>query len=338
MWIGLVVAALSAWYVKVTAAHLFRGWGDWLILFSIMMGVIAVGWYIPIRRMAAAGKLDGRAMARRGGIVVAFLLAVLAIVSWWLGSLSFGPSHGEQGTKGIDNFMEVASLLAAAVAGALLLLTKKWGTEQYWKRLAAKRKLRKVDTKLRRLHQSGLQRDLPPHLLFNSLGVARALTRRDPQKARQAMTLISELAKYYVRKCKLPQIPLGEELMQVERLRQLYTLSMDRDIEMEIHAPETAHHTRIIPMLLVLLLENMMKHAVLTDPERPARLFIKRIDNRTEIVATNHVVDQSEEVPEGLGIALHHIRKQLGILYPKQNGMETSLGGGVFEMRMFFIN
>lgn len=339
LWIGIVVAVLSGWYVTVTAGDLFRGWGDWLILFLMMMAVIATGWYMQApQRWAVPEKIDARRVVRIGSAVVGVSLVILAVVSWSLGALSWDADAKAQGKVGVDNFMEVLTLLSAAVAIGFLLFAKKWGMEESWNRRVAERKSHRAEAKLRRLQQAGLKQDFPPHLLFNSLSVVRVLTRRNPQQARQATALISELVRFYVRKCKLPQIPLHEELIQVERLKQLYALRTDKPIEIEIDISPAAHRTRIIPMLLVLLVENMMKHGVTTDPDRPARLVLKRVDNRTEIVAKNHVVEQSPEIPEGLGIALQHIRKQLHNLYPGRSSLHTSMEENVFTISLFFIN
>lgn len=339
IWIGVVVAALSGWYVTVTAGDLFRGWGDWLILFSIMMAVIATGWYMQAPpRWAGAGKTTFWRMVRIGSAIVGVLLVILVAVSWKLGALSWGTDANGQEHGGVDNFMEVLTLLSVAVAVGFLMFTKKWGMEESWNRQVAERKSRRAEAKMRRIPQAGLQQDLPPHLLFNSLAVARALTLRDPRKARQAMSLISDLVRFYVRKCKQPQIPLAEEIEQVWQLKQLYDMGADKPIEMDIHVSKAAYYTEIIPMLLILLMENMMKHGVTKDPDRPAHLVVKRVDNRTEIVAKNHVVDQSQEIPEGLGIALKHVRKQLHIVYPGQSNMRTSLEEDVFTISLFFIN
>lgn len=328
-----MLGALTWWYVTVTAAHLFRGWGDWVILLAVIVAVfyVVVFWVGP--RMVANRRWRESRMAKWGMLIIIVMMALLIAVSWSLGALTIAPAEKTQPHPRIRNLVEVLSLLAVVVMVAFALFAKSWGADQYVARVANEMKLRGMEAKLRKAKQSWVQQDFPPHLLFNSLSVARALTRRDPERAREAMTLIGNLAKYYVKKCKSPEVPLAAELEQLASLQRLYALRYD-GLALDIRVPDQVAQLKIIPMLLVVLLENMAKYGVLADPRRPARLLITQEGEQTAVLASNFVKGDPE--PGGLGIAIDSLRKQLALRYPKGSGVTATQSAGQFTIRLFY--
>ncbi|MFB2121059.1 histidine kinase [Parapedobacter sp. 2B3] len=335
-WLVLLSAGLSWRYVTVTAAPVFSGWGDWLILFVLMALAFCYIFFKLGPKLVNKQVLLNAAMFRWAVGLLVSLLVLLVGISWWLGSLSFGFNDEVRQQPGIENFMEVTSLLVAGIAAGFATFAKKWGTGQYVARRTTEVKLRRLEKKWNTLQQSWVQQDLPPHLLFNSLSVARGLIKKEPEKARRAMTLIGKLANYYVRKCKWPEIPLVDELEQLALSKELYELRFDAELALEIQVPEAADQLTIIPMLLILLLENMAKHGVLTDPDRPAQLTIRSVGKRTEITACNYVKAPLGGVPEGLGIAIANIRKQLNLRYPGKSEVQTAQADGRFTIHICF--
>ncbi len=333
----LIIGIVLWWFVMVTAAPLFSGWRDWLVLYVLAVCTYYLGVYRIARMLLAAPDPSGKKLVRITAQLLIVLLLASVVFSWFTGALSFGFSDEIRSDAGIKNFIEVSVAIVVVMLGAYFTYTYRWGINQYFFRVAAEAKLRRIETQLRRIQQSWAQQDLPPHLLFNSLSVARALTREEPAKAREAITLIAGLAKYYIKKCKLPEIPLLEELKQFGQLRRLYALRFGRDLALDLQLPDDIAQMTIIPMLLIVLLENMAKYGVLTKPEYPATLQISRQGEWTEIIAQNEVKRGPETVSHGLGIAINNIRRQLELRYPNQSGIEIIQSAQSYSTKLFFI-
>lgn len=320
----------------VSASAFFSGWRDWLGIYVLLI----VTYYVVVRKVAPdihkeSAHSYGRLM-RRTGQVLGTVLLVLILFSWHTGALSFGYTDGNGTESGIRNLPEVMVVFLAVIGAAYFAYSYRWGINHYFFRLGVEVKLRRIEAKLLRIQQSWAQQDLPPHLLFNSLSVARGLIKKEPEKARQAMTLISKLAKYYVKQCKSPDIPLGEELEQLALLMELYALRFGTELALGIQVPEKMDGLTIIPMLLIVLLENMAQHGILTDPDRQAQLRISSVGRRTEIIAHNYVRGQSARGSEGLGIAIDNIRKQLNLRYPGKSKVQIDRTDYSFTIQLFF--
>lgn len=333
-----LVLGIVLWrFVMVTAASLFSGWRDWLALYVLAVCTYYLGVYRMARMLLVAPDPSGKKLVRLTAQLVVVLLLSAVAFSWFTGALAFGFSNEVRADTGIKNLIEVAFALVGVMLVGYFTYTYRWGINQYVFRVAAEAKLRRIEAKLRRVQQAWVQQDLPPHLLFNSLSVARALTREDSEKAREAVTLIAGLAKFYIEKCKYREIPLPEELEQFHQLQRLYALRFGRDLALDLQLPEDITQMTIIPMLLIVLLENMAKYGVLTKPERPATLQITRRGKQTRIIARNVVKRSPEPISHGLGIAVNNIRKQLQLRYPNQSGIEIIQSAESYTTELFFI-
>ncbi|MFK7806769.1 MAG: sensor histidine kinase, partial [Saprospiraceae bacterium] len=69
------------------------------------------------------------------------------------------------------------------------------------------------------LHQ--LTAELNPHFLFNSLNSIKALVNLEPEKARHAIVLLSEILRHALQSTKQEKITLEEELQQVKKYLEL---------------------------------------------------------------------------------------------------------------------
>ena len=334
----LIIGVVTWWFVMVSTAPLFSGWRDWLVLYALAVCTFYLGIYGIARMLLTEPDVSGKKLMRLSAQLLVALLSASVVFSWSTGALSFGFSEETRSDTGIKNLIEVAAVLAVSLLVAYFVYSYRWGIKQYFFRLAAEAKLRGIEDKLMRIQQSWVQQDLPPHLLFNALGAVRALMRENTAQAREAITLLAGLAKYYVKKCKQPEIPLAEELEQFGRLRRLYALRFGRDLALDIYLPDEVPHMTVIPMLLIVLLENMATHGIVTNPDRPARLTISRQGNRTEIITQNDVARAPGTATNGLGIAINNIRKQLQLRYPNKSGLEIIQSVQSYSTRLFFAH
>ncbi|HJL04513.1 MAG TPA: histidine kinase [Polyangiaceae bacterium LLY-WYZ-15_(1-7)] len=157
-----------------------------------------------------------------------------------------------------------------------------------------------------------LRRRLEPHFLFNALNTLRATIRRDPPKARDLVSHLSDLYRYLLHHPE--DAPLQSEVehaiayLAIERARLgEERLAVETEIEPEVQAAQ------VPALLLQPLVENAVKHGVAAHAGGGTVHIAARRERRKLRI---EVVDTSDGehlgvVSGGSGIALKTLRERL---------------------------
>lgn len=172
-----------------------------------------------------------------------------------------------------------------------------------------------------------LRYQLNPHFLFNTLSSLRALTTRNPKKAKEVVTKISEFLRYSLGGAAEDEVPLSKEIeiighyLDIERIQYAKKLLVEFDID-----PLTEDVP--IPIFLIHpLVENAVKHGMRTS-SMPLRISLKtEIQNDelyVEIVNSGHWHETPETSAHvGTGTGLSNVRKRLELFYPNNHRLEV---------------
>jgi len=117
-----------------------------------------------------------------------------------------------------------------------------------------------------RLH--GLQGQLSPHVLHNSLNGLAELVHQDPIKAEQGILNLSMLYRKFLNVSSSQKSTIGEEKSFIEQWIDLERLRLGSRLQMEWDWDDTLNSIVIHPLILQPLVENALKHgvAVSMDP------------------------------------------------------------------------
>ena len=119
-----------------------------------------------------------------------------------------------------------------------------------------------------------LKNQVNPHFLFNSLNSLSSLIEDDEQP--KAQLFISELARVYrylLQSNEHELIPVTSELVFIEAYFFLLKTRFDNGISLHVDVSEAAKQTMIPPLTLQLLVENAVKHNVISNA-RPLKISI----------------------------------------------------------------
>jgi signal transduction histidine kinase len=116
-----------------------------------------------------------------------------------------------------------------------------------------------------RLHM--LQAQIEPHFLFNSLANVRRLSRLDPASG---AAMLADLTRYF--EATLPRLridasTLGHEAELVRAFLAVHQIRMGDRLAVEFAIPAELVLTPLPPMMLLTLVENALKHALVPLPE-----------------------------------------------------------------------
>ncbi len=155
-----------------------------------------------------------------------------------------------------------------------------------------------------------LKNQLDPHFLFNSLNVLTSLIDEDPKQAQRFTTSLSKVYRYVLEQKNKELVPIDEEYAFARTYVELLKMRFEDSITFDIPEKAIDPEGRIVPLSLQLLLENAVKHNVVT-PARPLRISVREEDGL--LLVTNNL-QQKQVVKKSSGVGLQNIQQRYALL------------------------
>jgi sensor histidine kinase YesM len=173
-----------------------------------------------------------------------------------------------------------------------------------------------------------LKNQLDPHFLFNSLNVLTSLIDEDPDQAQHFTTALSKVYRYVLEQKNKDLVSVDEELQFARTYVKLLKMRFEDSIVFEM--PETSRFPegKIVPLSLQLLLENAVKHNVVSS-QRP--LHIKVFEEGGKLIIQNNI-QEKQVVKKSSGVGLRNIRQRYQILSDREVNINQS--GGTFTVSL----
>lgn len=178
-----------------------------------------------------------------------------------------------------------------------------------------------------------LQNQISPHLLFNSLNFIYNKVYKESAEAGNSVSLLAELMRYsLVSADDTRTVLLSQEVKQLENLIALCQMRFSNQFFLRFKKKGKLSSVQIIPLILITLVENMMKHGDLGDKKEPAHIVLELRENHLRFETHNKIRNTNLYPKNGLG--LKNIEKRLTNYY---QGKYTLLAGGdndVFKVNL----
>ncbi len=159
-----------------------------------------------------------------------------------------------------------------------------------------------------------LKNQLDPHFLFNSLNVLTSLIDENPQGAQKFTTALSKVYRYVLEQKNKDLVTVDEELQFAKTYMSLLKMRFEDSIIFEIPEKASNPESRVVPLSLQLLLENAVKHNMVTS-SKPLHIKIFE-DNGVLVVENNLQIKQI--VKKSSGVGLENIKQRYQILSDKR--------------------
>ncbi|WP_316829511.1 sensor histidine kinase [Pedobacter aquatilis] len=160
-----------------------------------------------------------------------------------------------------------------------------------------------------------LRAQIQPHLLFNTLDFIYQNAKERSPIAAETIVALSGMMRYAVdSKHREEFIELGEEIEQVENLINLHQLRNNHNLQIQFSYDDEVKKEKIIPMVLVTLVENMFKHGELEDMTSPSQITILK-DLESLIIHTRNPIKNKVINHKRPGTGLENIKKRLSYSY-----------------------
>ena len=155
-----------------------------------------------------------------------------------------------------------------------------------------------------------LKNQIDPHFLFNSLNVLSSLIEENPENAQRFTTSLSKIYRYVLEQKDKELVSVEEELAFAKTYMNLLKMRFENSLFYEL--PETVPNpeAKVVPLSLQLLLENTVKHNVVSE-QRPLNI---RIFMDADYLAIQNDYQKKEVLQERKGVGLQNIINRYGII------------------------
>lgn len=135
--------------------------------------------------------------------------------------------------------------------------------------LGRKTEVQKVmlETLVKELELKTIKSHINPHFIFNALNSIRALVDENPDRARTAITELSNILRSSMQSEKLELVPLEKELSIVKDYLALEYIRFEDRLRVEYEIDDDTLDQPVPPMMLQTLVENAIKHGISQQKE-----------------------------------------------------------------------
>jgi hypothetical protein len=274
------------------------------LLFSIVLTVINSTWFDYLNRKIKWKKY-GRyrlLIGALGGVVFTMLgiLFIRIFLEMYVGGESW------------NEFMSGERIVFYYIALLITLVVTVFFHAVHFYKLSRDKQIKeqKIIAGTASARFDALKNQLDPHFLFNSLNVLTSLIEEDADQAQKFTTSLSKVYRYVLEQKNKDLVTVNEELQFARTYVRLLKMRFEDSIVFDIPEEASNPEAKIVPLSLQLLLENAVKHNIVTA-NKP--LHIKVFEQDGFLVISNNLQEKSV-VKKSSGVGLRNIQQRYQIL------------------------
>jgi two-component system LytT family sensor kinase len=170
----------------------------------------------------------------------------------------------------------------------------------------------RLESLVKELELKTIKSHINPHFIFNALNSIRALVDENPERARTAITELSNILRSSMQAEKLETAPLERELNIVKDYLELEHIRFEDRLKVEYDIDEDTLDQQVPPMMLQTLVENAIKHGISKQVSGGLIKIISDFrNNHHELIVQNTGTIEVANNAEGFGIVSTQNRLKL---------------------------
>jgi two-component system, LytTR family, sensor kinase len=256
-------------------------------------------------------------------LLVVGLIAVAAIFKYYLAlsyesfSLTVGPRQ-----ESVDKHSLGYIISTIIASGMMIFLSTVYQLVVDWLRNdSIQKELRNQNTQA---ELQFLKSQINPHFLFNTLNNIYALARKKSDEAPEALMKLSEIMRYMLQESNDSKTDLSTELQYLQNFIDLHRLRYREGVHINLHTQGLRGDERVMPMLFISFIENIFKHGLVQQAEKPVEIKIERVGNKLKYHSNNYLRTGNKD--ESSGIGMKNIYRRLELLYPASHFIKVEHG------------
>ncbi len=218
-----------------------------------------------------------------------------------------------------QNYRPIVIKEAFFYAGQVFIMFIIWSSlyfsYHYWQNKSKKESENwQLKAQLKEAELTILKSQINPHFLFNALNNIRSLVLLEPEKARDMITNISELMRYFIQFNAKEKVTVAQEIRVVKDYLALEKIQFDERLTYQFEIEEKVLMTKIPPMAIQLLVENAVKHGI-SLLSTGGHIQVNVTDSQEQTLIEVFNSGQIKEKPSQSGIGLKNLRDRVEILF-----------------------
>ena len=211
-----------------------------------------------------------------------------------------------------DNLVVITNLIKGLIIYVMVLLSTSlfYSVDQRQQTLLENERLIADNIRIR---YEVLKNQVDPHFLFNSLNTLDGLIGMDTDRAHEYVQHLSQVFRYAISNKEI--MYLNEELNFTESYAHLMKIRYGENFKIQYNIDEKYKTWYIMPISLQLLVENAVKHNVIST-KYPLVLTIETTPNDT--IRVMNAIQAKKEAEQGEGIGLANLRERYELLFQKE--------------------
>jgi hypothetical protein len=165
-----------------------------------------------------------------------------------------------------------------------------------------------------------LKNQLDPHFLFNSLNVLTSLISENTKQAEKFTVKLSKVYRYVLEQRNKDLVPISEELNFAKIYMELLGMRFEEAVQFDIPDFISDQELKIVPLSLQLLLENAIKHNVVSA-SKPLTI---NIYEEGHYLIVENTINPREAIAKSTKIGLQNIADRYGLITQKVVKIENN--------------
>lgn len=192
----------------------------------------------------------------------------------------------------------------------------------------------KLESLVKELQLKTIKSHINPHFIFNALNSIRALVDENPERARTAITELSNILRSSMKADSLETVPLEQEIHIVKDYLELEHIRFEDRLNVEYNIDEETLDQPIPPMMLQTLVENAIKHGISREVDGGQIKINSGFNDKTyELIVQNTGHLDPHTIEEGFGIS--STRNRLKLIYGNEASFEMkNVNGHMVEAKV----
>jgi two-component system, LytTR family, sensor kinase len=191
----------------------------------------------------------------------------------------------------------------------------------------------KLESLVKELELKTIKAHINPHFIFNSLNSIRALVVENPERARRAITELSNILRSSMKVEQVETVAFEKELDIVRDYLALENMRFEDRLKIEYHIDEDTLDSPVPPMMLQTLVENAIKHGISKQVNGGVVKVISDFKNNYhEMAVQNTGYLNGGMNKEGFGLS--STTNRLNLIYGDKARFEIKQNGTLVEAKV----
>jgi len=177
-----------------------------------------------------------------------------------------------------------------------------------------------------------LKSQINPHFLFNTLNSIYVLAYQQSDKTADAVMKLSEMMHYMLYESNNGWVPLAKEINYIRQLISLQRLRSSEPQSFNFLVEGNTEDCMVAPLLLIPFIENIFKHGVLNDKNKPVEAKLQ-VTKKQLLFCSRNGINQAIKDNTG-GIGLINVKRRLELLYPDRYQLSQTNDGEYYSIHL----